>query len=215
MTKQKFFTAGARRAVTGLIAGAYLSLAGAQAGAETAGAEASTASAAPAGKAPHRQSPQFVLSIPGSADGATFAPQREANSGACHGDNVSPPLAWQGVPAGTRSFAIVMTDPDGRNGLGVVHWVHYGLPGDLIRLAEGAGTAADLPGRGGRNSGDTLDYHGPCPPLGEVAHHYVIQIFALDLLPEALPLAMKREALFAAMEGHVLAATSVVQRYGR
>lgn len=212
MTKHKRFDIRVRQSVAGLIAGACLAVVGGQAIAETA---AAAAFVAPSVKAPQRQSPQFVLSIPGSPDGATFPPQREANGGACHSDNVSPPLAWQGVPTGTRSFAIVMTDPDGRNGLGVVHWLHYGLPGDLTQLAEGANSAADLAGRGGRNSGDTLDYHGPCPPLGEVAHHYVIQIFALDLTPEALPLAMKREALFAAMEGHVLAATSVVQRYGR
>ncbi|MCY0389229.1 YbhB/YbcL family Raf kinase inhibitor-like protein [Robbsia sp. Bb-Pol-6] len=212
MTKQQLLNVRARRSVVGVIAGACLAVACGQALAEPA---AAAAFERPSAKSPHRQSPQFVLSVPGSPDGATFPPQREANGGSCHSDNVSPPLAWTGVPAGTRSFAVVMSDPDGRSGLGVVHWIHYGLPGDLTQLAEGAGTAADLPGRGGRNSGDTLDYHGPCPPLGEVAHHYVIQVFALDLSPEALPLAMKREALFAAMDGHVLAATSVVQRYGR
>ncbi len=157
----------------------------------------------------------FVLRIPDSPDGNTFPLKRAAPGLQCGGgQDVSPPLSWQGAPAGTRSFAVMMTDPDGRNGLGVVHWIHYGLPPTLDALAEGAGTAGSTPGVGGTNSPGKQVYHGPCPPAGEVAHHYVIQIFALDLAPDALPAGLTRDALFQAINGHVLAATSTVQRYG-
>lgn len=162
--------------------------------------------------------PQFVLSIPDSTENATFPTKRVAPGPKCGGgDDLSPPLAWRGIPAGTKSFAVMMTDPDGRNGLGVVHWIHYGLPAALDSLPEGAGSAtaaAVTPGVGGKNSPGTTLYHGPCPPAGEVAHHYVIQIFALDLAPDALPAGLTRDALFSAFQGHVLAATSVVQRFG-
>ena len=162
--------------------------------------------------------PQFVLSIPDSTENATFPTRRVAPGAKCGGgSDLSPPLSWRGAPAGTRSFAVMMTDPDGRTGLGVVHWIHYGLPPDRDSLPEGAGSAkpaAVTPGAGGTNSPGTTLYHGPCPPAGEVAHHYVIQVFALDLPADALPAGLTRDALFAAIQGHVLAATSVVQRFG-
>jgi len=158
--------------------------------------------------------PQFMLSIPSEREGATFALKRAAK-GECSGEDLSPPLAWTGVPAGTKSFAVVMFDPDGSKGLGIVHWIRYGIPADLDQLAEGAGTATDAPGMGGKNTQGTTRYHGPCPPVGDVAHHYVIQIYALDLVPDALPVGLSREVLDHAMLGHILAATSIVQRYGR
>jgi len=158
---------------------------------------------------------QFVLSIPGAHDGSTFPRRRAPKDKACGaGQDLSPPLAWRGVPAGTQSFAITMYDPDGKTGLGVIHWIHYGLPADLTHLPEGAGQSASIPGVGGTNSPGNQQYHGPCPPAGEVAHHYVIEIYALDLPPDALKAGMTRDAFLSAVTGHVLANTSIVQRYG-
>lgn len=157
----------------------------------------------------------FALTIPGSADGATFPVERAASVSGCGGANVSPPLTWTRAPANASSFAVVMTDPDGARGLGVVHWMRYGIPAALSSLPAGVGTAADAPGVGGTNSPGNTAYHGPCPPPGELAHHYLIQIYALDLPPDALPAGLTRAQWLERVKGHVLAATSLVQRYGR
>jgi Raf kinase inhibitor-like YbhB/YbcL family protein len=154
----------------------------------------------------------FQLSSPGFADGATLDSSHAADTQNCGGKNVSPALQWRNAPAGTKSFAITIFDPDGAKGLGVVHWLLYGIPASTTALAEGAVPAGSV---AGTNVTGHMDYHGPCPPVGEIAHHYVVQAYALDLAPDALPAGLTRDALLAAMKGHVLAATSTVLRYGR
>jgi Raf kinase inhibitor-like YbhB/YbcL family protein len=154
----------------------------------------------------------FQLSSPGFADGATLDSSHAADTQNCGGKNVSPALQWRNAPAGTKSFAITMFDPDGAKGLGVVHWLLYGIPASTTALEEGAVPAGSV---AGTNVTGHMDYHGPCPPVGEIAHHYLVQAYALDLAPDALPAGLARDALQAAMKGHVLAATSTVLRYGR
>ncbi|MCC8393652.1 YbhB/YbcL family Raf kinase inhibitor-like protein [Paraburkholderia sp. MMS20-SJTR3] len=155
----------------------------------------------------------FSLTSPGLADGGTLDSSHAASANNCGGRNISPALQWHNAPAGTKSFAVTISDPDGAKGLGVVHWVVYGIAPSATGLAAGeaapAGSAAGLNVTGGPG------YHGPCPPVGEVPHHYVVQVFALDLAPGALPAGLKKDALFEAIQGHVLAATSTVLRYGR
>ena len=67
----------------------------------------------------------------------------------------------------------------------------------------------------GLNVSGQAAYRGPCPPAGEIAHHYVVQIYALDLAPDSLPAGLTRDALHAAIKNHVLANTSIVMRFGR
>jgi Raf kinase inhibitor-like YbhB/YbcL family protein len=155
----------------------------------------------------------FTVASPGLADGGTLAASNAASANNCGGGNVSPALHWRNAPAGTRSFAVTIFDPDGAKGLGIVHWVLYGIAPSTTGLVEGGATP---PGSvGGTNRTGGAGYYGPCPPVGDVPHHYVAQVFALDLPPDALPAGLTRDALLAAIKDHVLAATSMVLRYGR
>jgi Raf kinase inhibitor-like YbhB/YbcL family protein len=90
----------------------------------------------------------------------------------CDGEDVSPPLAWDGVPDGTYSFALIVTDPDAG---GFVHLVLTNIPGDRRELAEGE---ADSFGGIGRNGFGQLGWGGPCPPSGE--HRYVFELLAVS-----------------------------------
>jgi Raf kinase inhibitor-like YbhB/YbcL family protein len=155
----------------------------------------------------------FVVSSPGLADGGALDSSHAASANNCGGGNVSPALQWRNTPAGTKSFAVTIFDPDGAKGLGIVHWVMYGIAPSTTGLAAGGAMPAGSVGGTNRTGG--TGYYGPCPPVGDVPHHYVAQVYALDLPPDALPAGLTRDALLAAMKDHVLAATSTVLRYGR
>lgn len=130
----------------------------------------------------------------------------------CGGGNVSPPLAWTNVPAGTKSFALVVYDPDGAKGSGAVHWVAYGIAGDRRGLPEGFGNAKDSKDYiGGSGTAGNHDYMGPCP-IPEHTNHYIFSLYALDLDRDALQPGLTREQLFAAVRGHVLDVGSLVGR---
>lgn len=155
----------------------------------------------------------FTLTSPGLADGATLESAHAASANNCGGGNVSPALQWHNSPTGTKSYAVTIFDPDGAKGLGIVHWVLYGIAPSVTSL--GSGAAPPSGSVGGTNRTGGTGYYGPCPPVGEVPHHYVVQVYALDLAPDALPAGLTRDALLAAMKDHVIAATSTVLRYGR
>jgi Raf kinase inhibitor-like YbhB/YbcL family protein len=156
---------------------------------------------------------RFTLSSPGLADNATLDSRHAASANDCGGRNVSPELDWRGVPDGTKSFAITIYDPEGGKGLGIVHWIVYRIPASARSLGEGAPPIEGSVGGINRTGKD--GYYGPCPPVGDPHHHYVVQAYALDLSGDALPAALNRDALLAAMKGHVLASSSLVLRYGR
>ena len=155
----------------------------------------------------------FAVSSPGLADGGTLDSSHAASANHCGGGNVSPALQWRNSPAGTKSYAVTIFDPDGAKGLGIVHWVLYGISPTTTALA--AGEALPAGSVAGTNRTGATGYYGPCPPVGDVPHHYVAQVFALDLPPDALPAGLTRDALLAAIKDHVIAATSTVLRYGR
>ncbi len=103
----------------------------------------------------------------------------------CGGHGVSPPVAWSGLPAGTKSVAIFMFDPDGAMGLGVSHWVAYNIAADRGHLKQGEGQK-DGPGiTVGKNITGEAAYRGPCPTAGDVPHHYIVTVVATDLEPGA------------------------------
>jgi Raf kinase inhibitor-like YbhB/YbcL family protein len=133
----------------------------------------------------------------------------------CPGQNVSPPLAWSNAPANTKSFAIVMFDPDGGNGTGANHWVAYGIPTTKTSLAEGEASVSPKDWLGGKNNVGTDHYFGPCGPLGHALHHYVITVMATDMEPAALKPGLTREELLAALRSHSLAPASIVGRFTR
>lgn len=120
----------------------------------------------------------------------------------CKGKGISPPLAWTGAPAGAKSMALIMDDPDAPMGT-FVHWVVYNLPASSGGLPEAvpAGTKLADGTMQGSNSAGKTGYTGPCPPLG--THRYFFKLYALDVVLELGPGANK-EQLLKAMEGHTL-----------
>jgi Raf kinase inhibitor-like YbhB/YbcL family protein len=116
----------------------------------------------------------------------------------CSGGNYSPALSWEGVPAGTKSLAVIMHDPDGGNW---THWVQFNIPPSVARLDEAKGGPAV--GIKGSNSFGGTGYAGPCPPSDSITHRYVFILYALDSVIN-LPSGTTREHLEKAMEDHVL-----------
>lgn len=131
----------------------------------------------------------------------------------CEGADVSPPLSWSGPPAGTRSFALIVDDPDAPDPAAPkvtwVHWVLYDLPGSSTGLAE-AITALPSGARDGRNDWKREGYGGPCPPVGR--HRYFFRLYALDA-PLGDLRSPTKKALLEAMEGHVLGRAELVGTY--
>ena len=133
----------------------------------------------------------------------------------CGGQNISPPLQWSNVPAGTRSFGIVLLDPDGRLGEGVVHWIAYGIPANVTSFAEGEMTKQSEKFVGGKGTRNNAMYIGPCPPVGDALHHYIFTVIATDLEPSALKAGLTREEFYVAIAGHAKGGASIVGRYAR
>lgn len=124
-----------------------------------------------------------------------------------YGRSVSPPLSWGSLPRGTRSFVLMMEDPDATSPLPFVHWIAVGSA-QTMQLPEGI-ARSEWPRdvsklRQGSNSRSRAGYFGPRPPAGDPPHRYHFQIFALDTALN-LPRSFNRHALLEAMEGHVLA----------
>jgi Raf kinase inhibitor-like YbhB/YbcL family protein len=119
----------------------------------------------------------------------------------CAGAAESPPLAWSNVPANTKSFAILIEDPDARN---YVHWIVTNLPATTTSLPAGA----QLPQGAvvGKNQSGKVGYTPPCPPTGK--HHYVFRVYALDTKLAGTP--MTKDQLLEAMGNHVLAQGALV-----
>jgi Raf kinase inhibitor-like YbhB/YbcL family protein len=135
----------------------------------------------------------------------------------CDGANVSPPLAWKGLPEGTKSIALIVADPDAPDPkapkMTWVHWVLYDIPPDAKGLREAIPSKGLPPGtREGANDWGKTGYGGPCPPIGR--HRYIHTLYALDtVLPDlGKP---KRAQLLAAMEGHILGSAEVIGTYQR
>ena len=135
----------------------------------TAPAPTATAPSASGDRTPPAQPPAFRLESTAFA-GSEAIPERFS----CEGDNVSPPLAWSGAPAGTEEFALVVTDIDAPGG-SFIHWVLYAIPGDLGGLTEGVES-----GSSGSNSRNDVGWTGPCPPPGSGEHRYVFTLYALE-----------------------------------
>lgn len=138
------------------------------------------------------------------------------------GDDMSPPLAWDGPPNDAREFALICDDPDAPTAEPWVHWVIYNIPGDVRELPEGVKSNVPqlkepLAARQGKNSwpaGVTIGYRGPLPPPGHGTHHYHFRLYALDARLDLSPGATKQQ-LLDAMKGHVLAETELIGTYER
>ncbi|MBW2428064.1 MAG: YbhB/YbcL family Raf kinase inhibitor-like protein [Deltaproteobacteria bacterium] len=135
----------------------------------------------------------------------------------CDGEDISPALEWSGVPKGTKSFALIVDDPDAPDPANPrmtwVHWVLYNIPATLSSLPEGV-KDKDLP-KGilqGLNDWKKTGYGGPCPPIGE--HRYFHKLYALDIVLPDLTRPTKAK-LEKAMQGHILSQAELIGLYQR
>ena len=133
----------------------------------------------------------------------------------CEGKDISPPLAWNGAPAATKSFALIVDDPDAPDPAAPkmtwVHWVLYDIPAAGTGLPEAVQASALPPGtREGVNDWGRTGFGGPCPPIGR--HRYFHKLYALDaVLPDLER--PKKAALEKAMQGHILAQAVLIGTY--
>lgn len=123
----------------------------------------------------------------------------------CKGENVSPPLTWHNAPQGTKSFALIVDDPDAPQGTWV-HWVVFNLPAPVTNLEQNSNIES-LGGIQGTTSFESIGYGGPCPPSG--THRYFFKLYAVDTMLN-LKRGSSKEELLAALEGHILAQTELV-----
>ncbi len=146
------------------------------------------AATARGGAATDTGSTALTLRSPDIASGATIGSKYIYDHSGCNGGNLSPAFSWSHVPAGTRSFALVVLDPDAPMG-GFWHWVVFDIPATVRSLRAGAGDPArSLLPRGAlqtRNDYGFLGYGGPCPPSGSV-HHYHFVLYALKVAKRGL-----------------------------
>ncbi|MDZ7856269.1 YbhB/YbcL family Raf kinase inhibitor-like protein [Sphaerotilus sp.] len=175
----------------------------------------------------------FTLSSPDIAGGSTIANKHVLNGFGCKGDNVSPTLVWANPPAGTKSYAIQVYDPDAPTGSGFWHWGVYNIPASVTSLAQGTGNAAaKLPAgaNGGHNdffdtgaTGGNGNWGGPCPPVGDKPHRYIFTVYALavpDLyaaagIPKTGSAALHGFALNKGLGDKLLGTASFTATYGR
>jgi Raf kinase inhibitor-like YbhB/YbcL family protein len=154
-------------------------------------------------------------------NGATIKNEQVFKGFGCTGDNISPSLSWTGAPKGTKSFAIMVHDPDAPTGSGWWHWVVFNIPAATTSIPKNAGdVSAKLMPEGAiqsRTDFGTDGYGGPCPPPGDKPHHYHFMVFAADVdkLPDA-----KDDNASAALVGfdlhfHTLGKASLIGLYGR
>lgn len=131
----------------------------------------------------------------------------------CDGRDISPPLSFEGAPAGTRAFALVCSDPDAPHGTWV-HWVIYNIPGGVRGLREGVSRDPSFPdgSHQGNNSWNRLGYGGPCPPSGR--HRYFFRLHALRESVRAGP-GLTAHELEKALQGIELESAELLGTYAR
>jgi Raf kinase inhibitor-like YbhB/YbcL family protein len=158
--------------------------------------------------------PPFALSSEDFGNDQNLQTVFSYDKNGCTGENKMPKLTWSGAPAKTRSFAIVVADPDAYPST-FYHWVRVNIPASTSGLPPADDSVKDV-GLDTRNSFGSNGYAGPCPPKREAPHHYVFIVYALgvDKLAKIGPNS-KPDAVLNAMRGHVLGQAELTGRYGR
>lgn len=154
----------------------------------------------------------FTITSSSFKDGERLAVKNAGNNKSnpnCVGENISPPLSWANPPEGTKSFALLMFDPEGRPPGGVSHFVAYGIPASVTGFAEGELSKPSEKYVGGQSLMKLANYFGPCTPPG-APHHYTFTLIATDLEPTALAAGMTRDEVIKALDGHAKGATGII-----
>jgi hypothetical protein len=158
----------------------------------------------------------FALRSADFAPGGTVALGCVYDTFGCHGGNGSPALTWNHPPAGTRSFAVLMFDPDARGGWW--HWAVFDIPAEVTSLRAGAGDPAKhllpLGAIQARNDWGATGYGGPCPPRG-APHHYLLMLYALSVAKLGLGAGVTAAQVAAKVQAEALAQAEIVGLYGR
>lgn len=168
---------------------------------------------------PGAKGDKFKLWSPDVASGKTIGDTFVFNDFGCTGKDVSPALKWSGAPAGTKSFAVTIYDPDAPTGSGWWHWIVYNLPAGTSALAQGAGDvkAPKLPAGAVQSRTDfgQMGYGGPCPPVGDRPHHYVFTVYALKVDKIDVPADMSGAMVGFNIHANLLGKASFTALYGR
>ncbi len=161
---------------------------------------------------------KFTLVSPDIGQGKNIAEDQVFNGFGCKGKNLSPALFWSGAPADTKSFAIMVHDPDAPTGSGFWHWVVYNIPAGTESIPAEAG---DVKKKGmpvgsvqGRTDYGTFGYGGPCPPPGK-PHHYHFRVFALKVPKLEVPTDATAALIGFSVQANKLAEADLVGLYGR
>jgi Raf kinase inhibitor-like YbhB/YbcL family protein len=160
---------------------------------------------------------RLALRSPDLATGQPISLSQVYDSYGCEGGNISPALTWGDPPAGTRSFAVLMFDPDAPGGVWW-HWAIFDIPAEVRSLQAGAGDPPKhlLPAGAiqVRNDYGSLGYGGPCPPPGP-PHHYHLMLYALRLSKLGLDMSASPAQVAARVLANALAEAEIVSLYGR
>lgn len=161
----------------------------------------------------------FTLTSKEAAAGKTMAVAQTFNGFGCSGQNISPGLAWSNAPAGTKSFALTMYDPDAPTGSGWWHWVVYNIPAASKAIPAGAGDPKKpgLPAGATQGNTDfgTPGYGGPCPPAGDKPHRYIFTLYALKVDKMDIPANATAAFVGFNINGNKLGSATFTAMYGR
>ena len=143
---------------------------------------------------------RFSVSSPQVRNGGTFPLSAWADQFGCTGGNEQFTLDWSGAPASARSFAVTMFDPDAPSGSGIWHWLVWDIPSGSTQLTSAlpAGAVA------GTDSAGITGYLGPCPPAGDITHHYEITVYALNVASLDLPSSTPAALTTFSMSSHII-----------
>ena len=162
---------------------------------------------------------EFKLSSPTIKPNSTLNDAQVFSGFGCTGQNISPALTWTPGPAGTKSYAVTVYDPDAPTGSGWWHWVVYNLPANTTSLAENAGTAnsTSLPAGTvqGRTDFGSAGFGGACPPVGDKPHRYIFTVHALKTEKIEVPADATAALIGYMINANRLAKASFTAKYGR
>jgi Raf kinase inhibitor-like YbhB/YbcL family protein len=160
---------------------------------------------------------QHALTVTSSVfrDGQPIPQSAVFDQMGCTGNNQSPDVSWSGAPAGTKSFAVTIYDPDAPTTVGFVHWVVFDIPAGVTSLEAGAGAHKHVGVHATQGFTDYgfSRYGGPCPPPGDPAHHYHLTVWALDLEKLGVDDTTTYAKFRFMIRGHVLASSEIVGLY--
>ena len=161
----------------------------------------------------------FTVTSNDVKDGGTLTQRQVFKGFGCTGENVSPQLSWKGAPAGTKSYAITVYDPDAPTGSGWWHWVVYNLPSSVTSVISGAGdlTKNALPAGAvqARTDYGTPGFGGACPPPGDKPHRYIVTVFALKVPKLEVPTDATAALIGYNLNANKLATATFTARFGR